>query len=76
MTVSNISKLIAHYGSQEAWAKAWGVSAAAVSQWVAAGEIPPRRLLESALIIGESFDAVVEDGTIVLISKKRENNNE
>jgi predicted transcriptional regulator len=40
----NIQKLINRYGSQQAVAKAFGVTKGAVSQWVKAGEIPPARL--------------------------------
>jgi predicted transcriptional regulator len=40
----DIQKLINRYGSQQAVAKAFGVTKGAVSQWVKAGTIPAARL--------------------------------
>jgi len=40
----DIHKLINKYGSQAATARAFGVTRAAVQQWVKAGEIPQQRI--------------------------------
>lgn len=40
----NIQKLIKQYGSQQAMAKAFGVTEGAVSHWVKAGKLPQQRL--------------------------------
>jgi hypothetical protein len=40
----DVKKLIKKYGSQQALAKAFGVTKGAVSQWAKAGAIPAARL--------------------------------
>lgn len=40
----NIQKLIKLYGSQQAVAKAFGVTKGAVSHWVKSGKVPDARL--------------------------------
>ena len=63
-----IEIVLDHYGSQLAWAEAWGVTPGAVSQWVAAGEVPVRRLIDIAqLTCGELVAELV--GGEVAISK-------
>jgi predicted transcriptional regulator len=40
----NIKSLVKQYGSQQAVARAFGVTEAAVSQWVKAGAMPKSRV--------------------------------
>ena len=64
-----IEVILSHYGTQEAWANAWGVTPAAVSQWVAAGEVPVRRLIGIAQLTGGALVAVINDGRVVVVPK-------
>ena len=53
-----IKKIILHFGSIAATARALGVSPAAVSQWVANGRIPPQRAIEVEQLSRGKFKAV------------------
>jgi DNA-binding transcriptional regulator YdaS (Cro superfamily) len=53
-----VDKLIEHFVSQSGLARALKVDPAAVSQWLSAGRIPPRRAIEIEMITGGKFKAV------------------
>lgn len=53
-----MDKLIGHFASQSGLARALKVDPAAVSQWLSAGRIPPRRAIEIEMITGGKFKAV------------------
>lgn len=61
-----IEIILDHYGSQFAWAEAWGVTPGAVSQWVAAGEVPVRRLIDIAQLTGGALVADLVGGEVVI----------
>ena len=61
-----IEIILSHYGSQLAWAVAWGVTPGAVSQWVAAGEVPVRRLIDIAQLTGGALVADLVGGEVVI----------
>jgi DNA-binding transcriptional regulator YdaS (Cro superfamily) len=50
-------KLIAYFGSQLEIAEALGVSESAVSQWMAEGELPPRRAMQVEAMTGGKITA-------------------
>ena len=64
--MENVKIILSHYGTQEAWANAWGVTPAAVSQWVAAGEVPVRRLIDIAQLTGGALVADLVGGEVVI----------
>lgn len=74
--MENIKKLTSFYGNQELWANAWDVSPAAVSQWVAAGEIPIKRLLSIETLTNGAFVAFIQNGKITLSGKTKKLNKE
>ena len=53
-----IKKIILHFGSIAATARALGVAPAAVSQWVANGRIPPQRAIEIEQLTKGKFKAI------------------
>ena len=53
-----MDKLIEHFVNQSGLARALKVDPAAVSQWLSAGRIPPRRAIEIEMITGGKFKAV------------------
>ena len=61
-----IEMILGHYGSQLAWAEAWGVTPGAVSQWVAAGEVPVRRLIDIAQLTGGALVADLVGGEVAI----------
>ena len=61
-----IEIILDHYGSQLAWAEAWGVTPGAVSQWVAAGEVPVRRLIDIAQLTSGALVADLVGGEVVI----------
>lgn len=61
-----IELILNHYGSQLAWAEAWGVTPGAVSQWVAAGEVPVRRLIDITQLTGGALVADLVGGEVVI----------
>jgi DNA-binding transcriptional regulator YdaS (Cro superfamily) len=74
--VENIKILTDFYGSQKEWADAWGVSEPAVSQWVAAGDVPVKRLLKIEALTGGVFIALLDGGKITLVRKSKKSNKE
>ena len=64
--MQTIEIILNHYGSQLAWAEAWGVTPGAVSQWVAAGEVPVRRLIDIAQLTGGALVADLVGGEVVI----------
>ena len=61
-----IELILNHYGSQLAWAEAWWVTPGAVSQWVAAGEVPVRRLIDIAQLTDGALVADLVGGEVVI----------
>lgn len=61
-----IEIILSHYGSQLAWAEGWGVTPGAVSQWVAAGEVPVRRLIDIAQLTDGALVADLVGGEVVI----------
>ena len=61
-----IELILNHYGSQLTWAEAWGVTPGAVSQWVTAGEVPVRRLIDIAQLTGGALVADLVGGEVVI----------
>lgn len=59
-----MEELLEYFGGQAALAKALDVTRGAVSQWVAAGALPPFRAIEVEMITRGKFKAVdlVEGG--------------
>lgn len=53
-----IDKVIAHYGSKMALAKALGVSPPAVTLWCQLDRIPPRRAIQIERMTAGKFKAV------------------
>lgn len=53
-----IEKVIEHFGGTTKTAKVLGVEPAAVSQWIAKKEIPPKRAIEVERITDGLFKAV------------------
>ena len=61
-----IKIILDHYGSQLAWADAWRVTPGAVSQWVTAGEVPVRRLIDIVQLTGGALIANLVGGEVVI----------
>jgi DNA-binding transcriptional regulator YdaS (Cro superfamily) len=53
-----VDKLIEHFVNQSCLARALKVDPAAVSQWLSAERIPPRRAIEIEMMTGGKFKAV------------------
>lgn len=62
----NIEIILAHYGSQEEWAQAWGVTPSAVSQWVGQGDVPIRRLVEIETLSNGELTSYIAKGVLVV----------
>lgn len=62
--MKTVDLLIEHYGSQKAWADAWNVTQGAVCQWVAADDVPIRRLLELEARTGGALVSYLEGGVL------------
>lgn len=62
----NIETILAHYGSQEEWAQAWGVTPSAVSQWVAQGDVPIRRLVDIESLSNGKLTSYIAKGVLVV----------
>lgn len=65
--MENIKIILSHYGTQEAWANAWGVTPAAVSQWVAEEQVPVKRLVDISRLTDGALGAVINDGRVVVV---------
>lgn len=62
----NIETILAHYGSQEEWARQWGVTPSAVSQWVAQCDVPIRRLVEIEALSNGKLTSYISKGVLVV----------
>lgn len=65
--MENVKIILSHYGTQEAWANAWGVTPAAVSQWVAEEKVPVKRMVDIARLSDGALRAVINDGRVVVV---------
>jgi DNA-binding transcriptional regulator YdaS (Cro superfamily) len=65
--MENVKIILSHYGTQEAWANAWGVTPAAVSQWVAVEQVPVKRLVDIYYLTNGALRAVINDGRVVVV---------
>lgn len=57
-----VNEVIAYLGGTTAAAKILGVQPAAVSQWLACGQIPPRRAIQIERLTGGVYKAVDIEG--------------
>lgn len=65
----NIETILAHYGSQEEWARQWGVTPSAVSQWVAQDDVPIRRLVDIEELSSGKLTSYIKGGFLVVEAK-------
>ena len=65
--MENVKIILSHYGTQEAWANAWGVTPAAVSQGVAEDCVPVKRLVDISRLTDGALGAVINDGCVVVV---------
>ena len=70
--MENVKIILSHYGTQEVWANAWGVTPAAVSQWVAEEQVPIKRLVDIARLSAGALRAVINDGRVVVVPNTEE----
>ena len=68
--MDNIETILSHYGSQEKWAQAWGVTPSAVSQWVSDGRVPVKRLVDLEWLTDGALHSVIVDGRVVVVKGK------
>lgn len=66
----NLKIILTHYGTQEAWASAWGVTPSAVSQWVSEGDAPVRRLIDIESLSNGALVSRIVDGVVIVQAKE------